>query len=157
MVAYLDILSQDIHQKLGCGSIRRNANDYKQMIKQKDAILKNQKQMLYKRYRNKIVDLLKITKEAYENYFPENRKHSPALWRSGINEIKYSKKNSKAIPPSSIAVEGKTISDPQNIAENFKNFYQHWQKYLKKSSQLKNIFLSLIKKLTDINRCLTFN
>ena len=40
-----------------------------------------------------------------------------------------SKKNSKAIPPSSIAVEGKTISDPQNIAENFKNFYQHWQKY----------------------------
>ena len=98
------------------------------MIKQKDAILKNQKQMLYKRYRIKIVDLLKITKEAYENYFQENRKHSPALW-SGINEIIYSKKNSKTIPPSSIAVECKTISDPQNIAENFKNFYQHWLKY----------------------------
>ena len=98
------------------------------MIKQKDAILKNQKQMLYKRYRNKIVDLLKITKEAYENYSQENRKHSPALW-SGINEIIYSKKNSKTIPPSSIAVECKTISDPQNIAENFKNFYQHWLKF----------------------------
>ena len=29
------------------------------MIKQKDAILKNEKHMLYKRYRNKIVNLLK--------------------------------------------------------------------------------------------------
>ena len=47
------------------------------MIKQKDTILKNQKQMLYKRYRNKIVDLLKITKEAYyKNYIQENRKNS---------------------------------------------------------------------------------
>ena len=97
------------------------------MIKQKDAILKNQKQMLYKRHRNKIVDLLKITKEAYyKKYFQENRKNSRALW-SGINEIIYSKKSSKTIPPSSISVEGKTISDPQNIAENFNNFfYKHW-------------------------------
>ena len=47
---------------------------YKQGIKQKDAILKNKKQMLYKRYHNKIVDLFKITKEAYyKNYFQENR------------------------------------------------------------------------------------
>ena len=46
-------------------SIKVRDKLYKQMIKQKDAILKNQKQMLYKRYCNKIVDLLKITKEAY--------------------------------------------------------------------------------------------
>ena len=45
------------------------------MIKKKDAILKNQKQMLYKWYHNKIVDLLKITKKAYyKKYFQENRK-----------------------------------------------------------------------------------
>ena len=76
------------------------------MIKQKDAILKNQKQMLYKSYRNKVVDLLKITKEAYyKKYFQENWKNSPALW-SGINEIICSKKISKTIPPSSISVEG---------------------------------------------------
>ena len=44
------------------------------MIKQKDVILKNQKQMLYKRYRNKIVDLLKITKEAYyKNHFQKKQ------------------------------------------------------------------------------------
>ena len=93
------------------------------MIKQKDAILKNQKQMLYKRYRNKIVDLLKITKEAYyKNYFQESRKNSRALW-SGINEIIYSKKSSKTIPPSSISVEDRTTSDPKNIAENFNNFF----------------------------------
>ena len=105
---------------------------YKQMIKQKDAILKNQKQMLYKRYRNKIVDLLKITKEAYyKNYFQESRKNSRALW-SGINEIIYSKKSSKTIPPSSISVEGKTISDPQNIAENFNNFFTSIGKNIQK-------------------------
>ena len=93
------------------------------MIKQKDVILKNQKQMLYKRYRNKIVDLLKITKEAYyKNYFQESRKNSRALW-SGINEIIYSKKSSKTIPPSSISVEDRTTSDPKNIAENFNNFF----------------------------------
>ena len=116
------------------------------MIKQKDVILKNQKQMLYKRYRNKIVDLLKITKEAYyKNYFQENRKNSRGLW-SGINEIIYSKKSSKTIPPSSISVEGKTISDPQNIAKNFNNFfYQYWQKYSKKILPTKKHFSNFLK------------
>ena len=53
---------------------------YKQMIKQKDAILKNQKQMLYKRYCNKIVNILKITKEAYyKKYFQKDRKQPRAL------------------------------------------------------------------------------
>ena len=47
------------------------------MIKQKEALLKNKKQMLFKRYRKKIVDLLKITKEAYyKNYIQENKKNS---------------------------------------------------------------------------------
>ena len=50
---------------------------YKHMIKQKEALLKNKKQMLFKRYRKKIVDLLKITKEAYyKNYIQENKKNS---------------------------------------------------------------------------------
>ena len=115
-------------------SIKVRDKLYKQMIKQKDAILKNQKQMLYKRYRNKIVDLLKITKEAYyKNYFQENRKNSRALW-SGINEIIYSKKSSKTIPPSSISVEGKTISDPQNIAENFNTLLTSIGKNIQKKS-----------------------
>ena len=118
-------------------SIKVSDKLYKEMIKQKDAILKNQKQMLYKRYHYKIADLLKITKEAYKNYFQENRKSSQALW-SGINEIIYSKKSSKTIPPSSISVEGKTISDPQNIAENFNNFVTSIVKNIqKKSCQLK--------------------
>ena len=68
------------------------------MIKQKDAILKNQKQMLYNRYCSKIVNLLKITKKTYfKKYFQENRKNSRALW-NGISEIIYSKKSSKTIP-----------------------------------------------------------
>ena len=102
--------------------------------------------MFYKRYRNKIVDLLKITKEAfYKKFFQENRKNSWALW-SGINVIIYSKKSSKTIPPSSISVEGKTISDPQNIAENFNNFFTSIGKNIqKKSSQLRNNFLTTSK------------
>ena len=116
------------------------------MIKQKDAILKNQKQMLYKRCCNKIVDLLKITKEAYyKKYFQENRKNSWALW-SGINEIIYSKKSSKTILPSSIWAEGKTISDPQNIAENFNTFFTRIGKDIQKKFFLaKTIFLTTSK------------
>ena len=113
------------------------------MIKEEHAILKNQKQMLCKRYRKKkIVDLLKFTKESYyKNHFQENRKNSRALW-SGINEIIYSKKSAKTIPQSSISVEGKTISDPKNIAENFNNFFNSIGKNIQnKTSQLKNIFL----------------
>ena len=104
------------------------------MIKQKDAILKNQKQMLYKRYRNKIVDLLKITKEVYyKKYFQENWKNLRAL-SSRINQIIYSKKSSKTIPPSSISVEGKTVSDLQNIAENFNNFFTNIGKNIQKKN-----------------------
>ena len=117
------------------------------MIKQKDAILKKQKQMLYKRYRNKIVDLLKIATEAYyKKCFQENRKNSRALW-SGINQIIYSKKSSKTIPPSFISVEGKTTSDPQNISENFNKLFTSIDKNIKKkkSSQLKHIFLTTSK------------
>ena len=124
------------------------------MIKQKGAILKNQKQMLYKRYRSKIVDLLKITKEAYyEKYFQENRKNSRALW-SGISEIIYSKESSKTIPPSSISVESKTISDPQNIAENLNNFFTSIGKNIHKkifptkkhfSNDLKDPIISLTR------------
>ena len=115
------------------------------MIKQKDAILKNQKQMLYKRYHNKIADLLKITKEAYKNYFQENRKSSQALW-SGINEIIYSKKSSKTIPPSSVSVEGKTISDPQNIAVIFNNVFTSIGKNIhKKIFQTKKKFSNFLK------------
>ena len=90
--------------------------------------------MLNSRYRNKIIDLLKITKKAYYKiYFQKNRKPSRALW-SGINEIIYSKKSSKTIPPSSISVEGKTISDPQNIAENFNTFFTSIGKNIQKKS-----------------------
>ena len=61
-------------------SIKVSDKLYKEMIKQKDAILKNQKQMLYKRYCNKIVNILKITKEAYyKKYFQKDRKQPRAL------------------------------------------------------------------------------
>ena len=51
---------------------------YKQTIKQKDAILKSQKQMLYKRYiSQQNCRSLKNNKEAYyKNHFQENRKNS---------------------------------------------------------------------------------
>ena len=76
-----------------------------------------------KRYRSKVIDFLKITKEAYyKRYSQKNRKNFRALW-SGVNEIIYSKKSSKTIPPSSISVERKIIPDPQIIAENFNNFF----------------------------------
>ena len=58
----------------------------------------------------------------------------------------YSKKSRETIPSTSISVEGKTIADPQKIAENFNNFFNSIGKNIRKtSSQLKCIFLTISK------------
>ena len=78
-----------------------------QTIKHKDAILKNQKQMSYKRYQNKVVDL-NISKEVYyKNYFQKiiQKKN---LGPCEVFSMKLcALKNNKTIPPSFISVEGK--------------------------------------------------
>ena len=61
-------------------------------------------------------------KRHYQKYFEENKKNSRALWQ-GIHDIVYSKKSKKNNTPSSLLIDGKTITNPKDIAESFNNFF----------------------------------
>ena len=96
---------------------------YKQMIKAKTNQQKLIKHEIYKRYRNRIIDLLRISKQSYyQSFFEENKKNSKALWE-GIHEIIYCKKNKKGSGLSSLLVDGQTITKPRDMAENFNEFF----------------------------------
>ena len=73
--------------------------------------------MFYKRYRNKIADLFKITKE--KNY--------RVLW-SGVNEVIYSKKNNKTNSLSPISLESEAISDLQKRIFPTKKYFSNYLK-----------------------------
>ena len=96
---------------------------YKEMIKAKNDQIKKRKHEIYKTYRNKIVDLLRVSRKChYQKYFEENKKNSRAIWQ-GIHDIVYSRKSKKNNTPSSLLIDGKTITNPKDIAENFNNFF----------------------------------
>ena len=96
---------------------------YKKMIKAKNDQIKKRKHEIYKTYRNKIVDLLRVNRKChYQKYFEENKKSSRALWQ-GIHDIVYSKKSKKNNTPSSLLIDGKTITNPKDMAESFNNFF----------------------------------
>ena len=95
---------------------------YKEMIKAKNNQIKK-KYETYKTYRNKIVDFLRVSRKChYQKYLEENRKSSRAIWQ-GIHDTVYSKKSKKNNTPSSLLIEGKTIRNPKDMAENFNNFF----------------------------------
>ena len=59
---------------------------YKQMIKTKSKQQKLSKHNSYKKYRNKITELLKISRQTYyQKYFEKNKKNSKRIWQ-GIHE-----------------------------------------------------------------------
>ena len=71
---------------------------YKEMIKAKNDQIKKRKHEIYKTYRNKIVDLLRVSRKChYSKFFEENKKSSRAIWQS-IHDIVYSRKVERTIP-----------------------------------------------------------
>ena len=102
------------------------------MIKAKNDQIKKRKPEIYKTYRNKIVDLLRVSRKChYQKYFEENKKSSRAVWQ-GIHDIVYSKKSKKSNNPNSLLIDGKTITNPKDMVESFNNFfYRYWDKALK--------------------------
>ena len=120
-----------------CMSVRDKI--YKQMIKEKDQLIKTEKHKKFKKYRNKVTDLLKTSKQAhYHNYFEENKKNCRALW-IGITKFSILKTKIKQILPyfkmvkqsqiKNILLKISTISS-QVLAKNYK----------KTSHLLKSIF-----------------
>ena len=66
---------------------------------------------IYRKYQNKIEDLLKVSKQIhYKKYFEDNRKNCKALW-DGIHQIIYSNKKKDNNSPSSLLVNGQTVTN----------------------------------------------
>ena len=67
------------------------------MIRTKNIQLHQIKEKSFKKYRNKIVDLIKLTENSTtRNFFEENKRNSKAIWQ-GIHDIIYSKKSYRII------------------------------------------------------------
>ena len=91
----------------------------KEMIKAKNDQLKKRKHETYETYRNKVVELLRVSRKwHYQKYFGENKKNSWAIWQS-IHDIVYSKKRKKNNARSSFLIDEKTIANSKDMAENF--------------------------------------
>ena len=68
---------------------------YKQMIEAKNKQQKLIKHKLYKKYRNKIIELIRQSKEThYQHHFEQNKKDSKTIWQ-GIHKIISSRKKQK--------------------------------------------------------------
>ena len=60
---------------------------YKEMIKEKHVLTKVLKQESFKKYRNQIINLLRVSKQThYNKYFEENKNNCRAIWIV-INEV----------------------------------------------------------------------
>ena len=93
------------------------------MIRTKNIQLHQIKEISFMKYRNKIVDLIKINRKShYQKFFEENKRISKAIWK-GIHDIINSKKSNRINTPSLLLIEGNTITDSQIISEHFNNFF----------------------------------
>ena len=109
---------------------------YKEMIKAKNDQIKKRKHEIYKTYRNKIVDLLQVSRKChYQKYFEENKKSSRAIWQ-GIHDIVYSKRSKKNNTPSSLLIDGRTHKNPTDMQETLTIFLRLLGKSFKATSLL---------------------
>ena len=127
---------------------------YKEMIKEKDQLIKTEIHKKIKNYRNQII--LKTSKQAhYHKYYEENTKNCRALWIE-INQIVYSKNKNKTNSPSSLIQDGKTITDQKHIAESLKNLFKTIGKKLQKIiPPTKKHFLRFLKNPNNLTFFIT--
>ena len=133
-------------------SIKKRDKLYKQMIKAKNKQHKLIKHESYKKYRNKIIELIRQSKENYyQRYFDQNKKNSKTIWQ-GIHEIISSRKNKNGGNVSAIISDDNTITNPVEIAQNFNNFFTSIGTNLqKKIPPTKKIFTDYLKKPNSEN------
>ena len=81
------------------------------MIKEKNVLTKILKHESFKKYRNQIINLLRVSKQThYNKYFEGNKTNCRAIWIS-ISEVIYPKNKKKLNSPTSFIDEGKTITN----------------------------------------------
>ena len=104
-------------------SIKKRDKLFKQIIKAKNNQQKLVKHESYKKYRNKIIELIRQSKQTYyQRYFEQNKKDSKTIWQ-GIDEIISSGKNKNGSHVSAIISDDNTITDPIEIAQHLHNFF----------------------------------
>lgn len=103
--------------------MRKREKLYKEIIK-----TKNKQQTLikcnsYKKYWNKLIELLKLTKQSYyQKYFKEKQKNCKETLE-GIHEMKSSRKTKKNVSVSAITTDGTTITDQTKLEKILNNFF----------------------------------
>ena len=105
-----------------------------------------------KKCRNKIIELIRQSKQTYyQRYFERNKKDSKTMWQ-GIPEITFSIKNKNDGNVSAIISDDNTITDPIEIAQNFNNFFTSIGTNLQKKIPLnKKNFTDYLKKSNHEN------
>ena len=88
----------------------------------------------FRQFRNVYNNVIRASKKIfYHSLLSKNRKKPKKIWEL-LKEVAIGSK-----PKKKIVVQGNTISDPKQIAENFNEFFtKQARKYLTLSSQLKN-------------------
>ena len=91
-------------------------------IKLKDVTLKNEAQIKYKQYRNLLSTLMKESKKSYfTNYFQNNLNDLKSTWKGIKNLI--SLKELPNVAPSNIFDNGRSLTEPQEIANAFDKYF----------------------------------
>ena len=99
-------------------SINKKNRLYKQFVRSPTTSC----ELKYKTYKNKLNHLIRIAKCTYYDSKLEDAKNDlRATWKL-LNEVKNKRKNNPS-PPSSFKSDGKTITDPLDIADRFCKYF----------------------------------
>lgn len=99
-------------------SIKKKNKLYNKFLKTNSSFYKSQ----YKTYRNKISNLIRISKKNYYKvYFNENANNIKNTWKGIKDIITLRPKNAKT--PTKLVVDNTTLSDTRNIANAFNDYF----------------------------------
>ena len=103
-------------------NIKRRDKLLRQYLKTNDPTRKYAFHTEYKLIRNRIVNLIKISKQNfYQNYFTANNNNLRKIWQ-GIKEI-INVKNKCNDTPSCISDNNKLLTNPKDISNSFNNYF----------------------------------
>ena len=104
-------------------------------INKKDPILKEECHINYKKYRNLLSTLMKKSKQAYyDRYFERNWNNIKNTWK-GIKSLISLKTVASSIPTVLSLENGDTITNPDDIANTFNNYFASIAETTKKSKK----------------------
>ena len=103
-------------------SIKIKNKIYDKYCRAKDVARKNILHTQFKKYRNTINNLIRISKDShYKTYFNENKRNSMKVWQ-GVRELINSKGENK-VNPKSLTINDNLVTDKKKVASEFNDFF----------------------------------